>query len=442
MWTRKLNIENLALAGKRVIIRADFNVPLHNGKIANNKKLIAGLDSIVYALVKEAQSVMIISHIGWPKGTRNMRYSLNQVTEDLDSLMKQVHRNPKSLEKYSQVFKLYSASHKLPHVQFLSDCTGPEIEEVSLNCPSGSIFLLENLRFHLEEEGHGEDTSGNKIYAPMEAIRAFRQSLSRLGDVYINDAFSLSHRTDSSMLGQGFETRAAGLLVKKEILYFKKAMYRADRPFLAILGGMKIIDKLHMIDNLLDKVSEMIIAGAMAFPFLKKLKRMNVGHSFFDVEGSQVVKMIIKKAKQNRVNIHFPVDFMSCSKLGAIQIETIRTGIEEGWMGLDIGPETCSIFKTIILRAKMIVWNGPPGAYELDNFRTGTESVLFDVVKATSRGATSILLGEDTAASAAQWNQEGLVSHISTGGVAAKHLLQGKILPGVAALSDNNQTLL
>ncbi|XP_046666406.1 phosphoglycerate kinase-like [Homalodisca vitripennis] len=152
--------------------------------------------------------------------------------------------------------------------------------------------------------------------------------------------------------------------------------------------------------------------------------------------------MITKKAKQNRVNIHFPVDFMSCSKLGAIQIETVRTGIEEGWMGLDIGPETCSIFQRIIMRAKTIIWNGPPGAYELDNFRTGTESVLFDVVTATSRGATSIVLGDDTVACATQWHQTDLLSHVSTGGVAAKDLLQGKVVPGIAALSNSNQQAL
>lgn len=437
MWARKLSIENVNVVNKRILMRSDFNVPIYGGRITNNKKIIAGLDSIVYALVKSAKSVVVMSHLGRPRGIKNMKYSLAPVAEELNTLIQQVHKDPKSLGKYLQVFKLYSGFQIFPQVRFLSDCIGSEIEDLCQNPPQGSIFLLENLNFHVEEEGYGVDASGNKVISSTEATTLFRQSLRGLGDIYVNDTFSLAHKTHSSVLGQGFEQRAAGLLFNKELKYFTKLLHKPQRPVLAILGGLKIIDKVNLIENLLDKVNEMIIAGAMAFPFLKKLQRMYTGHSLYDVEGSKVVKMIMKKAKKKRVKIHFPVDFITESRLGEMRFETVKSGVEDEWMALDIGPESCVVFRQIIMRARTIVWNGPPGAYELDHTRSGTESMLLDVVKATSKGATSILLGGDTAACAARWNQEDNVSLASRGPEAAKEILRGNFPPGVAALSDS-----
>lgn len=436
MWTRKLSIDSLNVMNKRILMRADYNVPIHGGKITNNQKIIAGLDSIVYAIVKSAKSVVIMSHLGRPRGIKNMKYSLAPVAEELNTLIQQVHKDPKSLGKYSQVFKIYSGLQISPQVRFLSDCIGSEIEEVCQNPASGSIFLLENLNYYVEEQGYGIDASGNKVISSADTTNLFKQSLRKLGDIYVNDAFSMAHKKHSSVLGMGFQLRAAGLLFKKELQYFTKVLYKPKKPVLAIFGGTRIIDKISLIENLLDKVDEIIIAGAMAFPFLKRLQRMYTGNSLCDVEGSKVVKLIMKKAKKNQVKIHFPVDFITKSRLGETRIETVKSGVEDEWMALDIGPETCSVFRQVIMRARTIVWNGPPGAYELDNSRAGTESMLLDIVKATSRGATSILFGQDTVTCADRWNQVENVSHISSGAEAAKEILRGKNLPGVNTLSD------
>lgn len=441
MWKRKLSIQNLEMAGKRVLIRVDFDVQVQKGKVTNNKKIVSALDSIVLALVKEAKSVVIISHLGKPRGIRNMKYSLTPVAEELDILLKHAHTDPKSLGKYSEIYKLYSRTKPLPNVKFFQDCCGSEIENLCEDPMHGSIYMLENLRFHTEEEGCGKNASGNKVCASTESIDNFRKSIHKLGDVFVNDAFSLCHKTHSSILGEGFEKRAAGLILDKEITHFRKVITHPDKPYLAILGGIRIIDKLKLIDNLLDRVSEMIIGGAMAFPFLKKLKRMDTGHSLFDVEGSNSVKIIMKKAKRKKVNIYFPTDFMASSKSGQVQLETVRSGIGEGWMGLDIGPESCSDFRNIIMRAKTIVWTGPVGAYELDNFGIGTESVLLDVAKATSRGSHSILIGEDIAACAEKFNQDRNFSLVSSGGQAGKAILEGNLLPGITALSDYDLNL-
>ncbi|XP_054260237.1 phosphoglycerate kinase-like [Macrosteles quadrilineatus] len=408
---------------------------MNEGKITNNKKIISGIDSVVYALAKGAKSVMILSHLGRPKGIKNMKYSLTPVAVELNSVLKQVHKDPHSLGKYSQVFKIFAAN-PAPNVRFLSDCVGSEIREVCDNPEPGSIFLFENLKFHLEEEGIGMDTSGNKIYSTIQEDNTFRESLRSLGDVFVNDAFSLSHHAYSSMLGTAFDSKAAGLLLSKEIKHLSKLIKKPDRPFLAILGGTKIIEKFHLIDNLQDKVSDMIIAGAMAFPFLRRLHRMHTGHSIYDVEGSKVVKTLMKKARKNKVTMHFPVDFLSGSKLGAVRLESVKSGIEDEWMGLDIGPESCVNFERVISRSKTILWMGPPGAYELDHFQAGTQCMLFDIVKATLSGAMSVLVGEDTANCAARWGQTENVTHVSTGSEAAADMLKGKVLPGVAALSD------
>lgn len=440
MWMKKLCIDHLNLLGKRILLRVDFNVPMHDGKITNNRKLIAGLDTIVYALIKEAKSVVIIAHLGQPNGIKNMKYSLAPVAEELNRLLTQVQKDPQSLQKYSQTFKQFVGYPNKPAIRFLSDCLGTEIEEVLRDPPTGSVFLLENLKFHREEYDYWYDTLGNKVQASPETKQRFTKSLCKLGDIYVNDAFSITHTTYSSVLGEGFQTRAAGLIVKKEMEYLRKTLVsKPKKPFLAIIGGIHLAEKASLIDQLLDKVNEMIITGAMAFPFLEKLKGMHTGLSLFDSVGAKMCKAIMKKARKKRVNIHFPIDFLASSRLGAVQIETIHTGIGEDWMALDIGPETCSFFRRIITRAKVIFWNGPPGAYELENFATGTESVLLDIVKATSRGATSIIVGHDTADCLDKWNQRENVSHVTSGPAAAKQIMLGQVLPGIAALSDYNK---
>nr|QBH73957.1 phosphoglycerate kinase [Liposcelis bostrychophila] len=414
MALNKLSLDALNLTGKRVLMRVDFNVPLKDGKITNNQRIVAALDSVKYALDKGAKSVVLMSHLGRPDGSRNEKYSLKPVAEELQKLL---NRN----------------------VLFLTDCVGPEVESSCANPADGAVILLENLRFHVEEEGKGVDASGNKVKASAEDIKKFRESLRKLGDLYVNDAFGTAHRAHSSMMGEGFEQRAAGFLLKKELQYFAKALDNPEKPFLAILGGAKVADKIQLINNLLDKVSEMIIGGGMAYTFLKELKGMKIGSSLYDSEGSKIVKDLISKAEKNNVKIYLPVDFITADKFAEnaqVGQADVDSGIPDGWLGLDIGEKSRALFKEPVLRAKVIVWNGPAGVFEFDNFANGTKALMDAVVEATSKGTITIIGGGDTATCAAKWNTEDKVSHVSTGGGASLELLEGKILPGVAALSD------
>ncbi|PRD33057.1 UNVERIFIED_CONTAM: Phosphoglycerate kinase 1 [Trichonephila clavipes] len=377
-------------------------------------RIVAALDSIKYALEKGAKSLVLMSHLGRPDGKRNERFSLRLVADELKKLLGR-------------------------DVQFLSDCVGPEVEAACVNPDPGSVILLENLRFHIEEEGKGVDTSGAKVKAKPEDVTKFRESLTKLGDVYINDAFGTAHRAHSSMVGVNLPQKASGFLMKKELAYFAKALDNPVRPFLAILGGAKVADKIQLIENLLDKVNEMIIGGGMSFTFLKVLNNMEIGNSLYDEEGSKIVGNLMEKAKKNGVQIHLPVDFVTADKFAEDATPgtaTIETGIPKGSMGLDCGPKSAELFCAAIGRAKTIVWNGPVGVFEFENFANGTKVVMDKVVEVTLTGTTTIIGGGDTATCCAKWKTEDKVSHVSTGGGASLELLEGKTLPGVAALSD------
>ncbi|XP_046683140.1 phosphoglycerate kinase [Homalodisca vitripennis] len=395
-------------------MRVDFNVPLKDGKITNNQRIVAALETIKYALDKGAKSVVLCSHLGRPDGSKILKFTLAPVAEELKTLLKR-------------------------EVVFLPDCVGPEVEQACADPKPGTLILLENLRFHVEEEGKGVNPAGEKIKATPENVKAFRESLRKLGDIYVNDAFGTAHRAHSSMLGEGYDQRASGFLLKKELTYFAKALEKPEKPFLAILGGAKVADKIQLIENLLDKVQEMIIGGGMAFTFLKELKGMQIGSSLYDAEGAKIVKNLMAKAEKNGVKMHLPVDFVTGDKFAenaAVGAATVESGIPDGWMGLDAGPKSSEQFKEVIGRAKTIVWNGPAGVFEFENFSKGTKTLMDAVVEATQKGAITIIGGGDTATCAAKWNTEDKVSHVSTGGGASLELLEGKTLPGVAALSD------
>ncbi|XP_058818924.1 phosphoglycerate kinase [Topomyia yanbarensis] len=414
MALNKLSIENVDLKGKRVFMRVDFNVPIKEGKITSNQRIVAALDSIKYALDKGAKSVVLASHLGRPDGNKNVKYTLAPVADELKKLLGR-------------------------DVTFLNDCVGADVESACKDPASGSVILLENVRFYLEEEGKGVDASGNKVKADKDKVKTFRESLSKLGDVYINDAFGTAHRAHSSMMGEGYAQRAAGLLLIKELRYFSQALDNPPRPFLAILGGAKVADKIQLIENLLDKVNEMIIGGGMAFTFLKVLNNMEIGGSLFDEEGSKIVQKLVDKAKKNNVQLHLPVDFVTGDKFAenaAVGAATVESGIPAGHMGLDVGPKSREAFAAPIARAKIIVWNGPPGVFEFPNFANGTKSLMDAVVATTKAGAVSIIGGGDTASCCAKWGTESQVSHVSTGGGASLELLEGKVLPGVDALSS------
>eukprot|EP00043_Microstomoeca_roanoka_P005043 m.53280 g.53280 ORF g.53280 m.53280 type:complete len:415 (-) comp12779_c1_seq1:114-1358(-) len=411
----KLAIDNVDLKDKRVLIRVDFNVPFDKqGNITNNQRIVGALPTIKYALENGAKSVVLMSHLGRPDGRVQPKYSLKPVSEELSKLLDKP-------------------------VQFLKDCVGDEVESACQNPDQGSVILLENLRFHVEEEGKGVDENDNKIKADKDAVAKFRASLTKLGDVYINDAFGTAHRAHSSMVGVDLPVKASGFLMKKELDYFAKALENPSRPFLAILGGAKVQDKIQLIENLLDKVDEMIIGGGMAYTFKKILDNVEIGGSLFDEEGAKIVEQIMDKAKAKGVKVHLPNDYVIADKFSAdaaVDKATDDSGIREGWLGLDIGEKSAERFAKVVLNAKTIVWNGPMGVFEFDNFAKGTKAVMDACVKATEQGSCVIIGGGDTATCAAKYNTEDKVSHVSTGGGASLELLEGKKLPGVDALNE------
>lgn len=409
----RLSITDVDLKGKRVLIRVDFNVPLKDGKITNNNRIVQALPTIKYALDKEAAAVILMSHLGRPDGKVVNEYSLAPVAAEVKNLL---GRN----------------------VTFLSDCVGEEVEEKTRHATGGEVILLENLRFHIEEEGSVKDKDGNKVKAPADAVKAFRESLTSLGDVYVNDAFGTAHRAHSSMVGVNLNVRAAGFLMNKELEYFAKVLENPVRPFLAILGGAKVSDKIKLIENMLDKVDSLIIGGGMSFTFKKTLYDVKIGNSLFDKSGSEIVAGLVEKAKAKNVKLIFPVDYITADKFDPnanTGYATDADGIPDGWQGLDCGEESNKIFREAILSSKTILWNGPTGVFEFEKFASGTRSALDAVIEATKKGATTIVGGGDTATAAIQWGAEGKISHISTGGGASLELLEGKELPGVSALS-------
>ncbi|MCH2108490.1 MAG: phosphoglycerate kinase [Polyangiaceae bacterium] len=405
MSFNKLSITDLDLAGKRVLMRVDFNVPLMDGKITNNARIAAALPTIQYALDQGA-SVVLMSHLGRPGGERVAEFSLAPVAQELETLLSRP-------------------------VKFLSDCVGEEVEKSCAQLDPGSVVLLENLRYHKAETGKG---------ATQDEIEAFRTSLTKLGDVYVNDAFGTAHRAHSSMVGVDLP-RAAGLLLQKELDYFGKALSNPERPFLSILGGAKVADKIQLIDNLIDQVDVMIIGGGMAYTFKKVVFGMEIGQSLFDEEGAKIAQSIVDKAKEKNVKLIFPVDYVTGDKFGpdaTVGAATDATGIPAHLEGFDCGPESRKLFSAAVKEAKTIVWNGPLGVSEFDIFAGGTKAVIDAVVEATAQGTTTIIGGGDTATAAKKFGVEDKVSHVSTGGGASLELLEGKNLPGVAALNDKS----
>ncbi|CEJ58971.1 Putative Phosphoglycerate kinase [Penicillium brasilianum] len=413
--SNKLNITDVDLKDKRVLIRVDFNVPLDADKnITNNQRIVGALPTIKYAIDNGAKAVILMSHLGRPDGKVNSKYSLKPVVAELSKLLGK-------------------------DVIFTEDCVGPQVEETVNKAAGGQVILLENLRFHAEEEGSSKDAEGNKVKADKEKVAEFRKGLTALGDIYINDAFGTAHRGHSSMVGVDLPQKAAGFLVKKELEYFAKALENPQRPFLAILGGAKVSDKIQLIDNLLPKVNSLIITGGMAFTFKKTLENVKIGNSLFDEAGSKIVAEIVEKAKKNNVEIVLPVDYVTADKFSAeatVGAATDSEGIPDGYMGLDVGPESVKKYEEVIGKAKTILWNGPPGVFELKPFANGTEKTLNAAVKAAQSGSIVIIGGGDTATVAAKYGVEDKLSHVSTGGGASLELLEGKELPGVAALSS------
>jgi phosphoglycerate kinase len=315
----------------------DFNVPLtKDGTVSDPLRINEALPTIKHVLAHGAKSVVLMSHLGRPDGQKNKKYSLAPLVPVLEEKLQR-------------------------KVTFLSDCVGPVIEAACANPSNGQVFLLENLRFHLEEEGSGKGPDGKKVKADKEKVKSFRESLTKLGDVYLNDAFGTAHRAHSSMVGVTLPVRAAGFLLKKELHAFSRVLEQPQRPYLAILGGAKVKDKIQLISQLLDRVDEMIIGGGMAFTFKKVIDGIEIGKSLYDEEGAKIVKSLVEKAKAKGVKLHLPVDYRvgeKFDKYAKCDTVTDKQGIPAESMGLDCGPVSSKNFAQVIWRAKTIVFNG------------------------------------------------------------------------------------
>ena len=411
------SIRDLNLAGKRVLMRVDFNVPQDKatGAITNNQRIVAALPTIKHAL-EQGASVVLMSHLGRPDGQKIAKYSLKPVAAELEKLLGRP-------------------------VKFLDDCVGPAVEAACAAgaLKGGDVVLLENLRFHIEEETKVKLEDGSKKAADKSAVAAFCASLSKLGDVYVNDAFGTAHRAHSSMVGVNLPEKAAGFLMEAELKAFAAVLDHPQRPLLAILGGAKIADKIPLINNLIEKADEIIVGGGMAFTFKKVLNDMEIGASLFDPEGAKTVQDLMAKAQAKGVKIHLPVDYICADRFAedaSSKPADDASGIPAGWMGLDVGPKTQELFAAAIARAKTIIWNGPPGVFEFKPFAIGTATMAEAIAKATASGATTVVGGGDTATAAKKFKVADKVTHCSTGGGASLEFLEGKVLPGVAFLES------
>lgn len=409
------SIRDLDLAGKRVLIRVDFNVPQDKatGVITNNQRIVAALPTIKHALDQGA-SVVLMSHLGRPNGKTVVKYSLKPVAAELEKLLGKP-------------------------VTFLNDCVGAEVEKACAQLAPGTVVLLENLRFHIEEEGKAKNEDGTSTKADKAAVEAFRASLSKLGDVFVNDAFGTAHRAHSSMVGVNLKDKAAGFLMEAELNAFGKVLDNPDRPLLAILGGAKIADKIPLITNLIEKADKIIIGGGMAYTFKKQLQGMAIGNSLFDAEGAKIVGDLVAKAKAGNVELIFPVDYVCADSFSAdanTQTADDASGIPDGWEGLDAGPKSIALYREAILSAKTIIWNGPAGVFEFDKFCGATKAMAEAVAEATDNGATTVVGGGDTATAAKKFGVASKVTHCSTGGGASLEFLEGKALPGVVFLES------
>jgi len=407
------SIRDLDLAGKRVLMRVDFNVPQdkQTGAITNTARIAAALPSIQFALEKGA-AVVLMSHLGRPDGQKIAKFSLKPVAAELEKLLGKP-------------------------VTFLDDCVGHAVEAACATLAPGSVVLLENLRYHIEEEGKVKLEDGTSKKADPAAVAAFRASLTKLGDVFVNDAFGTAHRAHSSMVGVALPVKAAGFLMEAELKAFAKVLETPDRPLLAILGGAKIADKIPLINNLLDKANVLIIGGGMAFTFKKVVYGKSIGASLFDPEGAKIVQDLVNKAQAKGVKLVFPVDFVAADKFApdaATQI--VGEDIPDGWQGLDAGPKSVALYRETILASKTIVWNGPPGVFEFEKFAGATKAMADAIAEATANGATTVIGGGDTATAAKKFKVTNKVTHTSTGGGASLEFLEGKVLPGVAFLEN------
>lgn len=392
----KKSVEDIAVAGKRVLVRCDFNVPIKDGIIGDKKRIIEALPTIKY-LSGQGARVILCSHLGRPKGGFEAKYSLAPIAAVLSELMGK-------------------------KVEMASDVIGPDAQAKAAALKDGEVMVIENVRFHAEEEKNDP---------------AFAKQLASLAEIYVNDAFGTAHRAHASTAGVAdYLPAVCGYLINKEIAIMGGALENPKRPFVAILGGAKVSDKIGVINNLIEKCDALLIGGAMAYTFIKA-KGINVGKSLCEYDKVPLASELLKKAESKGVKLLIPIDNVITQDMSATSpyevVDTCETCIPEDWEGVDIGPKTEKLFGDVIKGAGTVVWNGPMGVFEIDQFSKGTKAIA----KAVSEsGAISIIGGGDSAAAVEKLGYADKVTHISTGGGASLEFLEGLVLPGIACLQD------
>lgn len=396
----KLSVRDADLKNKKVLMRADFNVPIdESGKITNDKRIQAAVPTIKYILAQTGASLVLMSHMGRPKGKVVASMSLEPVAKRL-----------------SEILGI--------SVKFAADCVGTEVQKTAASLKAGDVLLLENLRFHPEEEKNDD---------------AFAKQLASPGEIFVQDAFGAVHRAHASTVGitKYVGVSCTGLLVEKEIKFLGEAMSNPARPFVAVIGGAKVSDKIAILDNLASKVDALVIGGAMAYTFLLN-KKVGVGLSLVEKDKIATAGSIMEKALASKCRLLLPIDHVIAQKIekGAEHKTTDGVEIPDGWMGVDIGPSSVARLAPVITGAKTILWNGPLGVFEIDEFSGGTVEVAKLVAAATQRGAVSVVGGGDSVSAVKKAGLDKKITHISTGGGASLEYLEGKELPGIAALQD------
>ncbi|MBW4362433.1 phosphoglycerate kinase [Flavobacterium taihuense] len=392
-------LNNFDFNNKKAIIRVDFNVPLDENFNVTDANRIEAAKPTIDAILAQGGSVILMSHLGRPKGAQD-KYSLKHILKTTSEIL------------------------GVP-VQFATNCVGPEAQEAAKNLKPGEVLLLENLRFHDEEE------AGDV---------AFAKELASLGDIYVNDAFGTAHRAHASttIIAQFFPTsKCFGLLLAKEIESLNKVLKNSEKPVTAVLGGSKVSSKITVIENILDKVDHMIIGGGMTFTFVKALGG-KVGDSICEDDKQELALEILRLAKEKGVQIHIPIDVVAAndfSNTADTQIVDVRE-IPDGWQGLDAGPKSLEIFEKVIMESKTILWNGPLGVFEMETFAKGTIALGNYIAASTANGAFSLVGGGDSVAAVKQFGFEDKMSYVSTGGGAMLEMLEGRTLPGIAAILD------
>jgi phosphoglycerate kinase len=392
-------INDFNFSGKKALIRVDFNVPFDDNFQVTDVTRIQSAKSTIIKILEDGGSCILMSHLGRPKGVQN-EFSLHHIIESLQDVLG-------------------------VQVKFVNNCVGPKAEEAASDLKSGEILLLENLRFHEEEK------SGEKNFA---------KQLSKLGDIYVNDAFGTAHRAHASttIVAQFFDDKKCfGYLLAQEIESIQKVMQTGEKPVLAVLGGAKVSSKITIIENILDKVDHLIIGGGMTFTFIKA-QGGSVGDSICEDDKMALALDILKQAEAKNVKIHLPVDVLAANAFSnEAESKVIDvTKIPDGWQGLDAGPKSKTNFHDVVMQCRTILWNGPLGVFEMETFANGTIELGNSIAEATKKGAFSLVGGGDSVAAVKQFGFENKVSYVSTGGGAMLESLEGKILPGIAAILE------